>query len=111
MYLSSLNQITRTPDRQAAEQVPDASSQLGLGNRRRAVSHLLSAAVVNRHFAQTLLREPALALERGYANQQFNFTEAERQAIAAICADNLQEFAAELINLFSLPRTTAHDQQ
>lgn len=102
MYLSSLDQIAQTPNRQATERVPDVNSQLGTRNRRRAVSHLLSAAVVNRHFAQTLLREPALALERGYANQQFNFTEAERQAIGAIGADNLQDFANELINLFSL---------
>lgn len=59
-------------------------------------SRILSAAVVNRHFRQMLLNDPAKAVSSGYSGEQFNLNHEDRSRLAAIRANSLAEFAAQL---------------
>jgi len=67
----------------------------------REVSRLLSAAVVSRSFARTLLSDPGEALETGYQGHVFTFTDPERQILISLEAETIQEFAAEVAIRFS----------
>lgn len=67
---------------------------------QREISYLLSAAVVNRRFAECLLTDRARALDVGYQGRAFQFSRADREQILGIRASTVQEFAAELAHLF-----------
>ena len=67
---------------------------------QKEVSYLLSAAVVNRRFAECLMTDRAQALDIGYAGRRFQFSHADRERILGIRASTFQEFAGELHKLF-----------
>ena len=66
------------------------------------ISYLLSAAVVNRRFAECLLTDRAHALDVGYQGRRFQFSRADRERILGIRAATFQEFAGELGKLFPM---------
>ena len=57
---------------------------------------LLAAAVINRRFRDLLLRNPGLALSRGYGGESFTLTPGERKKVLSIQAENLQDFALQI---------------
>jgi|WetSurMetagenome_2_1015567.scaffolds.fasta_scaffold485630_2 hypothetical protein len=63
---------------------------------RLEVSRLIAAAVVNAEFCNLLLKDPASALEDGYQDETFSFSETEKNFIGSIQADSLSGFAAQL---------------
>ena len=63
------------------------------------LSRILSAAVINSQFRQLLLQNPLVAVSSGYRGEKFSLDSTEQQAIAAIKATTLAEFAAQLTNL------------
>lgn len=61
------------------------------------LSRLLSAALVSREFCEMLLSDPGLALDSGFKGETFYFSRWERTRILGIRAENLREFASQLI--------------
>lgn len=64
-----------------------------------AISYLLSAAVINQGFRETLLSDPDRALTEGFSGIQFDLDDQERELILSIQAQSLQDFAVQLIAL------------
>lgn len=62
------------------------------------ISRLLTAAVVNRRFCQLLLANPACALAHGYNGEAFRLDSEARDRVLAIRAQNLADFATQLMN-------------
>ena len=62
-------------------------------------SRILTAAVVNHNFCDTLLSNPAKAVSYGYSGEKFNFAYSERKRISSIRANSLTEFAAQLAQI------------
>ena len=62
------------------------------------LNRLIAAAVINQGFRQTLLTNPALAMQ-GYGNERFGFTSTEREMILKIRASTLEEFADQVQQL------------
>ncbi len=60
-------------------------------------SRLLCAAVVNQKFRKTLFANPLSAVAQGYCGESFNFSEDEIRRLNAIRANDLQEFAAQML--------------
>jgi hypothetical protein len=58
---------------------------------------MLAAAVVSRSFRNQLLTDPQAALRGGYNGESFHLSESEQDAIQAIQATDLRDFAAQLI--------------
>lgn len=63
----------------------------------REISRLLTAAVINRRFCQMLLANPAKALANGYNGEAFWLEAAVRERVLAIQAQDLADFAAQLM--------------
>lgn len=63
----------------------------------REISRLLTAAVINRRFCQLLLANPANALAKGYNGEAFSLETAVRERVLAIQAQDLADFAAQLM--------------
>lgn len=59
-------------------------------------SRILSAAVVNHHFRQMLLTDPAKAVASGYSGEKFNLNREDSSRLASIRAISLADFAAQL---------------
>lgn len=68
---------------------PDQHSQ--------GMNRLIAAAVVNHTFRELLLDSPETALEQGYFGQKFNLEAYEEALVTSIDADNLTEFAAQVV--------------
>ena len=64
-------------------------------------SRILTAAVISRQFRQLLLSNPAKAIERGYAGEQFILAREEKNRVAAIRATTLADFALQLQSMQS----------
>ena len=60
-------------------------------------SRILTAAVVNKHFCNTLLKNPSLALANGFCGEKFNLTKEEKRQLLSIRATSIEEFAQQLI--------------
>jgi hypothetical protein len=60
------------------------------------LSRLISAAVINEKFRQTLLENPAKALVAGYGGETFHLASEERIRIMSIRATSLADFARQL---------------
>jgi hypothetical protein len=58
---------------------------------------MLAAAVVSRSFRNQLLTDPQAALCSGYNGESFHLSESEQDAIQAIQATDLRDFAAQLV--------------
>jgi hypothetical protein len=64
-----------------------------------AISCLLSAAVINRSFRETLLTDPDRAISEGFSGIKFDLDDEERELILSIQAQSLQDFAVQLITV------------
>ena len=64
----------------------------------REISRLLTAAVINHRFCQMLLANPANALAFGYNGEAFLLESDVRDRVLSIRAQNLADFAAQLMN-------------
>ena len=62
------------------------------------LNRLIAAAVINQGFRQTLLTNPAKAMQ-GYGNERFGFTPTEREMIQNIRASTFSEFADQVQQL------------
>jgi len=63
-----------------------------------AINRLLAAAVVNKNFRDLLLTDPGLALAQGYQDEIFSLDYQERSLVLSIQADNLRDFALQIIS-------------
>lgn len=100
MFPSSFSGVQATGTKTANDN-RNGAALLSQRSPNPAISHLLSAAIVNRRFAQILLNDPARALENGYQGEKFDISDEERAAIVSIRAATLQEFAVGIIGRFS----------
>ena len=62
-----------------------------------AINRLLAAAVVNSSFRDLLLSDPEQALAQGYGGESFTLSPQKRKMVLSIQADNLQDFALQII--------------
>jgi hypothetical protein len=69
--------------------------------KHKGLNQLLSAAVVNDRFCETLLRNPAQALASGYYDHTFSLTPEERDMVIDIRAQKLEDFAAQIYRWIS----------
>ncbi|MCD6577148.1 MAG: hypothetical protein J7K66_03940 [Anaerolineaceae bacterium] len=59
-------------------------------------SRILSAAIINSHFRNMLLKDPAKAISNGYSGEQFDVNSEEKARLSTIQATSLADFAAQL---------------
>lgn len=62
----------------------------------KALSRLISAAVVNQHFCNMLLNHPAEAIANGYSGKPFHLEREEQDLVISINATTLPDFAMQL---------------
>lgn len=72
----------------------------------KAISRLLTAAVINPKFCCLLLTDPMSAIQAGYAGEIFELTAEEIEQICLIKAGSLQEFSTQLLAQSSSRRET-----
>ena len=65
----------------------------------KAISKLLSAAIVDRSFQKVLLTRPEEAMANGYNGEIFNLTEDDQAMIMTIQATSIKDFATQLVRL------------
>ncbi len=78
---------------------PDTAEPLLNNQTDTAISHLLSAAVINQNFRETLLSDPDRALAEGFSGFEFNLDDKQRELILSIQARSLQDFAVQLVSV------------
>jgi hypothetical protein len=61
------------------------------------LSSVLAAAVVNRGFRETLLRDPKMALKQGYLGKGFALSQAETSLLTSIQAVSLTDLAQQVV--------------
>ena len=66
-----------------------------------AINKLLCAAMVNKKFCQTLLKDPATALDNGYFGYKFMLTQEQGSFIRDIQAISLEDFAEQVCEWIS----------
>ena len=71
------------------------------------ICRLLTAAVVNTHFRQMLLANPAKAIANGYAGEAFRITTDERKRLSSIRATSLADFASQAVQMQDSIRAVA----
>jgi hypothetical protein len=76
---------------------PDLSSVVS--TNPKAISRLISAAVVDRSFQKLLLTNPSEAMSQGYFGETFDLTDEDRAMILTIQAASINDFAAQLVRL------------
>ena len=62
-------------------------------------SRILTAAVINGTFRQTLLKDPVGAISMGFGGEAFDLSADVVKCISSIKANSLSEFATQLVNL------------
>jgi len=60
------------------------------------LSQVFAAAVVNRQFCDMLLRDPSIALQKGYLGQPFSLSKEEKDLIVSIRANSLADLARQV---------------
>jgi hypothetical protein len=60
------------------------------------LSRMFAAAVVNRQFCESLLKNPLEALQKGYLGETFLLSMEERELITSIRADSLADLAKQM---------------
>jgi hypothetical protein len=63
---------------------------------RANINRLLAAAVINTGFRSLLLNNPRMALQAGFAEEQFTLSVQAEDLLASIHAPSLKEFARQL---------------
>jgi len=76
----------------------DNTNYTRLSNARlqQECSRILTAAVINSHFRQMLLSNPAKALATGYAGEAFHLANDEQNRLGSIRASSLADFARQM---------------
>ncbi len=62
-------------------------------------SRILTAAVINRQFRQTLLNNPGKAISSGFGGEAFNISGDVKARLSSIRADSLADFASQMAQL------------
>lgn len=78
----------------------DANRQAANAYHQQEISRILTAAVINENFRKLLLTNPGKALAAGYRGEPFHLATEERSQLAAIRANSLAEFAAQIPQLY-----------
>ena len=73
----------------------------------RGLNRLLSAAVASSRFGRMLLADPIAAVATGYSGERFHLTPDEFACLSGISANNLREFAAQLVSKMQGERAPA----
>jgi hypothetical protein len=68
-------------------------SRLGISS---GISRVFAAAVVNRQFCDMLLRDPSIALQKGYLGEAFPLSKEEKDLIVSIQANSLSDLAKQI---------------
>lgn len=63
---------------------------------RSNINRLLAAAVINTGFRSLLLNNPRMALQAGFAEEQFTLSAQAEEMLASIHAPSLKDFARQL---------------
>jgi len=63
---------------------------------RANINRLLAAAVINTGFRSLLLSNPRMALQAGFAEEQFSLSAQAEELLVSIHAPSLKEFAQQL---------------
>jgi hypothetical protein len=63
---------------------------------RANINRLLAAAVINTGFRSMLLSSPCMALQAGFAEEQFSLSAQAEELLTSIRATSLKEFAQQL---------------
>ncbi|MFZ1043320.1 MAG: hypothetical protein WCA79_17015 [Anaerolineales bacterium] len=66
---------------------------------RIGLNSVLAAAVVNRNFRETLLRNPEAALGQGYLGKGFSLSPKETSLILSLNATSLADLARQIISV------------
>jgi hypothetical protein len=66
---------------------------------RIGLNSVLAAAVVNRNFRETLLRNPEAALGQGYLGKGFSLSPKETSLILSLNASSLADLARQIISV------------
>lgn len=90
---------------------PQLFTETGLLHSK-AISRLLTAAVVSPKFCRLLLTDPMSAIQMGYAGETFELTPQEIEQLCLIKAVSLQEFSTQLLTQsHTHAETTAHPER
>ena len=63
------------------------------------INSVFAAAVVDRGFRETLLKNPEAALDQGYLGRGFSLSQNETSLILSINADSLADLAKQIISI------------
>ena len=63
------------------------------------INRIISAAVVNKRFRNTLLSNPSTAISQGYCGESFRLSIEQKQHISTIKEHSLEGFAAQLAQI------------
>ena len=63
------------------------------------VSRIISAAVINKRFCNTLLSNPSAAISQGYCGEPFCLSTEQQDQISMIKEHSLEGFAAQLAQI------------
>ena len=63
---------------------------------RANINRMLAAAVINTGFRSMLLNNPRMAMQAGFAEEQFTLSTQAEELLASIHAPSLKEFAQQL---------------
>jgi len=70
-----------------------------LSPQSKEINRLLCAAIVSTKFRNTLINDPAAAIEAGYHGETFNLEPDQIGMIMSVQANDLPEFGRQLIDL------------
>ena len=59
--------------------------------KHRGLNQLLTAALINERFRETLLHHPARAISTGYSDHTFSLTSEEQALVVGIRAERLED--------------------
>jgi hypothetical protein len=99
MLTSNLDLTKITYNSQGIDIKADLMSELG---------KLLSAAVINRSFRDSLLNDPKKSIENGYFGESFHLPKDLTNRIACVKSTTLEHFSSEVIKLvdaLTIPET------
>lgn len=71
------------------------------------MNRLLAAALISSQFCNLLLKDPARALQQGFAGEHFTLSNDEQNFILSLRAGSLQEFVAHVCEHLSARYTVA----
>jgi len=67
-------------------------------------NRLIHAAIINRQFRETLLRDPICAIENGYLGESFEFPNVMKNRIRQINVETLEEFSLQILIFLNAPK-------